>query len=79
MRDGSSTENVDEIYEAVRQALAALEGGQLAAISYLTGLSIDKLIELGGVYEAPATETGGNRPGLPGQGPGPADAAGDRP
>ena len=46
-----SERSVDEINEAVRQALAALDGGVLAAVSYLTGISVEKLIELGGTDE----------------------------
>jgi hypothetical protein len=49
---------VDEINEGVRQALAALRGGELAAISYLTGIPADRLIELGGVYD-PETDDAG--------------------
>ena len=46
--------SVDEINEGVRQALAALDGGRLSAVSYMTGISIEKLIELGGIVEQPA-------------------------
>ena len=49
---GHDERSVDEIYEAVRQALAALEDGQLVTVSLLTGISIEKLIELGGTNDA---------------------------
>ena len=43
--------SVDEINEGVRQALADLDGSRLSTISLLTGISTEKLIELGGVYD----------------------------
>ena len=43
--------SVDEINEGVRQALAALDGSRLSAVALLTGISIEKLIELGGTDE----------------------------
>ena len=43
--------NVDEIVEDIRQALADLDGSRLSTISLLTGISTEKLIELGGVYD----------------------------
>lgn len=67
MTDGSSTERtVDEINEAVEHALTRLSEGELAAISYLTGIPVDKLIELGGVHEAAETQTRGDRQAVPG-------------
>jgi hypothetical protein len=44
----SSECSVDEINEGIRQALAKLDGSLLSAVSLLTGMSIEKLIELGG-------------------------------
>ena len=61
MTDGSSTErSVDEINEGVREALARLDGSMLSAVSLLTGISTEKLIELGGINESgehPAVRT----------------------
>ena len=41
--------SVDEIVEDIRQALADLDGSMLSTISLLTGFSIEKIIELGGI------------------------------
>lgn len=43
--------SVDEIVEDIRQVLAALDGSRLSTISLLTGISIEKLIELGGIND----------------------------
>ena len=43
--------SVDEINEGVRQALAVLDGSRLSAVALLTGISIEKLIELGGIND----------------------------
>lgn len=48
MTDGSST---DEIWAAVEQGMAVLDAARLVAISHMTGISVEKLIELGGIYE----------------------------
>lgn len=70
--DGSSTDPImDEIFEAVQQGLSVLDAARLTAISHMTGLSVQKLIELGGEYD-PAAEARRDRPGIPGQGPAPA-------
>ena len=61
--------SVDEIIEGVRQALTMLDGSQLSTVAFLTGISVEKLIELGGVSEAPAAEEVRDRPGLPVQDP----------
>ena len=43
--------SVDEIFAAVEQGLSVLDAAQLAAVSAMTGISIEKLIELGGVND----------------------------
>lgn len=48
MTDGSST---DEIWNAVEQGISVLDAARMVAISHMTGISIEKLIELGGIYE----------------------------
>ena len=61
MNDGSSIEEpgTDEIFAAVEQGLSVLDAAQLAAVSAMTGISIEKLIELGGIDdgEHPAVRT----------------------
>ena len=56
MNDGSSIEEpgTDEIFAAVEQGLSVLDATRLAAVSAMTGISIEKLIELGGIVEKPA-------------------------
>ena len=72
--DDPEERSTDEINEDVRQALASLDGSRLATVALLTGIPVEKLIELGGIDEAAAAEE--ERDGQAVSLPGPADAPG---